>query len=94
MTNLDTIDISINVSYPLLFLLIIVGIAYTYYIYRYTIPVTSIFLKSVLIFLRVTAISLIVFLIFEPTLIVKYNQSIDPINLVFVDNSNSIVNRD
>jgi len=94
MTNLDTINISINISYPILFLLIIAGIAYTYYIYRYTIPQTSMFLKSILILLRATAISLIVILIFEPTLIIKYNRSIDPVNLIFVDNSHSIVNRD
>ncbi len=94
MTNFDTLDISININYPILLLLIFLGIAYTYYIYRYTIPPTSMFLKSVLVFIRATAISLIVILIFEPTLIVKYNRSINPINVVFVDNSNSIVNRD
>jgi len=94
MTYLDAIDISLNVSYPILFLIIIIVIAYTYYIYRYTIPPISKFLKLFLIFLRTLAIALIFLLIFEPTLILKYNKSIDPKNLIFVDNSNSIVNKD
>jgi len=94
MSNLETIDLSINISYPILFLFIILGILYTFYIYRYTIPATTKLLKSILIFLRATAVSLIIILIFEPTLLIKYSNSIEPVNLVFVDNSYSIVSRD
>ncbi|VAX26381.1 hypothetical protein MNBD_IGNAVI01-1919 [hydrothermal vent metagenome] len=94
MTNLDTIDLSVNVSYPFLFLFIILGVFYTLYIYRYTIPATTKLFKTILIVIRTITISLIIFLIFEPTLLLKYTNTIEPTNLVFVDNSHSIVHRD
>ena len=94
MTNLDTIDLSVNVSYPLLFLLIILGVFYTWYIYRYTIPATTKLFKTILIIFRTLAISLIILLIFEPTLLLKYTHTIEPTNLVFVDNSHSVVHKD
>ncbi len=94
MTNLDTINLSVNVSYPLLFLFILVGIFYTWYIYKYTIPATTKLFKTILIIFRTLAISLIVLLIFEPTVLLKYTRTIEPSNLVFVDNSHSIVHRD
>ncbi|MEN8192895.1 MAG: hypothetical protein ABFS12_08765 [Bacteroidota bacterium] len=94
MTNLDTFDLSLNISYPYLFLFIILAILYTIFIYRYTIPTTTKLVKSLLVSLRVLAISLIILLIFEPSLSIKYDEKIDPINLIFVDNSQSIVNRD
>lgn len=94
MTNLDTIDLSVNISYPLLFLFIILGVLYTLYIYRYTIPATTKLFKIIMIIIRSVAISLIILLIFEPTLFLKYTKTIKPTNLVFVDNSHSIVHRD
>ncbi|NOX64922.1 MAG: hypothetical protein GXO85_03780 [Chlorobi bacterium] len=94
MTNLDTIDLSVNISYPLLFLFIILGVLYTLYIYRYTIPATTKLFKIILIIIRAVAISLIILLIFEPTLFLRYTKTIEPTNLVFVDNSHSIVHRD
>jgi len=94
MPNLETIDLSINTNYAVLISAIILGILYTLYIYKYTIPETTKLLKSILIVIRAAALSLILFLLFEPSLLLKYNESIEPVNLVLVDNSHSIAARD
>jgi len=92
--TLDNIDFSINTNYLILTILIILGIGYTFFIYRFTIPPTSTFIKSILFFLRAFALSLMLIILFEPVVILQYLQKNEPINLLLIDNSSSMVNKD
>lgn len=78
--------------YFVLGLILISG--YTYYVYRFTVPETTLLFKLILISLRTAALILLLFIIFEP--IVTYTQKhiLEPINLIFVDNSKSITIED
>ena len=92
--TLENIDFTINIDYLILTILIILGIGYTYFSYRFTIPATSNFVKTVLIFLRVIALSVIILIIFEPIVSINYLHINNPVNLLLIDNSSSIVNKD
>ena len=92
--TLENIDFTISINYLILTILIILGIGYTYFSYRFTIPATSNSIKALLIFLRALALSLLIIIIFEPILIINYLQKNSPINLLLIDNSSSIVNKD
>ncbi len=89
-------NISVSLSYNLFFLIIgiIILLAYSFYSYKYTIPNISKSLKIFLFLLRALALVLIFFLIFEPLFSIKFKNEIKPVNLIFVDNSNSIVYKD
>jgi len=84
--------ISLNLSYPFVFLIIaLLGIAaYSYYVYRYTIPPVRTFQKVILTSLRTLALFLLVFIFFEPILGLTNKEILKPVNLVFIDNSRSI----
>jgi hypothetical protein len=75
-----------------LFLLILCG--YSWYIYRYTLPQVTKNKRILLTGLRAAAAGLLLFLIFEPLLIVKGEKTIKPKTLVFIDNSHSITIKD
>lgn len=79
-------------------LFIVIGslalIIYTWYIYKFTIPQISSFLKYVLIFIRSIVITLILFLIFEPQLTINNSEKIEPVNYLFIDNSSSMAIKD
>ena len=64
---------------------------YSFYVYRYTVPVVSKALKYTLSVLRVLALLLLLFIIFEPILTLVKKNILEPVNLVFVDNSKSIL---
>jgi len=86
------ISLSFSIGYLLIALVIIAG--YTFFTYRYTVPPTGIITKNILISLRAFALSLLVFIIFEPTLNLTRKESITPLNLVFIDNSRSMTIND
>ncbi len=94
MFNFDNISIKISVEWYYLLIFAVVLLLYTFYIYKYTLPIVSKTKKWFLIFLRSLILILITILFFEPTLIVKKNITVEPVNLVFVDNSQSIVSKD
>lgn len=76
---------------PYFFIIGLILIAgYTFYIYRYTVPNVAFPYKLILIILRTTALLLLLFIIFEP--IVTYTKTLilEPLNLIYVDNSKSI----
>jgi hypothetical protein len=92
--TLENIDFSININYLILLLLLVLSIGYTYYNYRYTIPATTPFIKTILIILRSISIILLIAILFEPTIKLNYLEKKEPINLLLIDNSSSIVNKD
>ncbi|MCF6269922.1 MAG: hypothetical protein L3J41_09435 [Melioribacteraceae bacterium] len=92
--NFENIDFAFNTNFTLLIPLLILGIGYTYFVYRFTIPVTSIFIKIILIILRSITLILIITILFEPTITFNYSSKVQPKSLLLIDNSSSIVNKD
>jgi len=92
--TLDNIDFTININYLILTILLVLGIGYTYFSYRFTIPTTTTFIKTTLIVIRTLALVLIIGILFEPILFINFLQKNEPINLLLIDNSSSIVNKD
>jgi hypothetical protein len=90
MFNIEKINL--NFAYPSFYFIITAVIIafYAFYIYRYTIPQINQLFKLFLIALRTTALFLILFAIFEPILNIVQKKIIEPINLIFIDNSKSI----
>jgi len=87
MFNIDSI--SINLS-PYFFIGLIPIIAYTFYVYRYTIPQVNKTFKIFLTALRAIALILILFFLFEPVVSISRRLVNEPVNLIFVDESKSI----
>ncbi|NNG26258.1 MAG: hypothetical protein HKM87_01920 [Ignavibacteriaceae bacterium] len=85
-------EIGLNFSYPSIYLVIALLLlaAYSYYVYRFTIPIISKLKKFLLVSLRTLALLTIVIVFFEP--IISFTKKIihEPVNLIFIDNSNSI----
>jgi len=84
--------IGINFSNPPLyfFLFLILLASYSFYVYRYTVPQIAPAKKIFLTFLRALALILLLFVFFEPVLTLARKMTLNPVNLVFVDNSRSI----
>ena len=94
MFNFENIHLSLSFS-PLFFFaaLLVLG-AYTIYVYRYTIPAVSRSKKIFLVTLRTLALLLLLFVIFEPILTLTKKIVLEPVNLIFVDNSRSMQIKD
>ena len=90
MNLFDNIHITLSYSPVLLAIGLILIIAYTFFIYRTTLPIISKFGKSVLVVLRILALLLVLLLLFDPTINLTSQEIVEPKNLVFVDNSKSI----
>jgi hypothetical protein len=90
MFGFENIDLSLAFN-PFLFaaVLIILGI-YTFFMYRYTVPPVNPGKKLLLVSIRFLALLLILFIVFEPILTLASKDRIEPVNLVFIDNSRSI----
>ncbi|HUX93735.1 MAG TPA: hypothetical protein VMV36_08000 [Ignavibacteriaceae bacterium] len=84
--------IGINFSHPpvyfFLFLILLAG--YSFYVYRYTVPQIATSKKIFLTTLRALALILLLFVFFEPVLTLARKMILNPINMIFVDNSRSI----
>jgi hypothetical protein len=85
-------DIQISLAYSIAYLLIAIILiaAYSYYVYRYTIPPTDKFKKFLLTALRTLALLVLCLILFEPVLNLSSQLILEPNNLVFIDNSRSI----
>lgn len=94
MFNIESIGLSLSFNWLYLLLLAVIAVVYTFYVYRFTIPVVSKPLKYLLSFLRAGSFLLLLFLIFEPIVTLTKKETIQPVNLVFVDNSSSIKIKD
>lgn len=92
----DLEKLNLNLSYPaFLFIIgIIAALLYAYYVYRYTLPPVSSSKRLLLAFLRGTAIILLLFIFFEPILSMTKKVVTEPVNLIFIDNSRSILIKD
>ncbi len=90
MFNFEKISLSFSHSpwYFFLFLALLAG--YSFYVYQYTIPKISPARKIFLSVLRATALALLLLLFFEPVLTLAKMNIIQPVNLIFLDNSRSI----
>jgi hypothetical protein len=84
--------INLNFSFPpfFFFLLLLLLVGYVIYIYRYTIPGIPKRKRGALIILRSLALVLLLFVIFEPILTLVKKKILEPVNLIFLDNSRSI----
>jgi|YelNatPaOPRAMG01_1025707.scaffolds.fasta_scaffold00372_12 hypothetical protein len=90
MFNLEKVNI--NLAFPLFYFVIglLLIAAYTFYIYRYTIPQVSTIKKMILVTVRALGLLCLLFAFFEPVLSLARKKNIQPINLVFLDNSRSM----
>ena len=85
-------EFGISLSFRFVYLLIAFFIlaGYTYFAYKFTVPLVGKFQKIILIFLRTTALLLLLLILFEPILNLIKKEKIKPTNIVFIDNSRSI----
>lgn len=90
MFNLESFNLSFSFPSFLFILFLLLLAAYTVYIYRYTIPNISQSKKITLVILRSLALALLLFVIFEPILTLAKKKVLEPVNLIFLDNSRSI----
>ena len=84
-------EINLHLIYSSLYFIlaiILIGV-YAFYVYRYTIPQVSRFKKIILVTLRTLALIAILFIFFEPILSFTKKITLEPVNLVFIDNSKS-----
>lgn len=94
MIQLGNYTISFEANIFVILLGILVLAAFSYFIYKFTIPQISTPKKIFLITIRTLALALILLLIFEPLFIVSDSYTEQPKNFVMVDNSRSIVLQD
>ncbi|HSP87303.1 MAG TPA: vWA domain-containing protein, partial [Ignavibacteriaceae bacterium] len=90
MFGIEKIDLTFSINPFLLVLFFLIAAGFTFFIYRYTVPVVDLPKKIFLILIRFTALLLMLFIIFEPILTLAKKIVIEPVNLVFIDNSRSI----
>lgn len=94
MSKIDSINISINSDFLWIVIGIILLTLYSWFSYQYTIPAISSRLKIFLIAIRSLVIILTLILIFEPNISIKYIDTIEPVNFLFIDNSSSLAIKD
>ncbi len=94
MFNISDISLSLSYSALFLFLGIILIFSIVYFYYKDTIPVIDKKIKIFLAIIRFIVLTTILFLIFEPLLLLKIKNEIKPKGLVFFDNSSSIIAKD
>jgi len=94
MSNTDSFNITFNGSLLWIILGSLILIAYTLYIYKFTIPKIHAYLKYFLILIRTVIIISNLLLIFEPQLTIRSSENIRPVNYLFVDNSSSLAVKD
>lgn len=86
----EKIDLTFSLNPVFFFIALILLGAYAFYVYKYTIPKVNPAKKYFLIALRTLALLLLLFVIFEPTLTLAKKIILEPVNLIFIDNSRSI----
>jgi len=90
----DSFDLTFSSNPITIIFGILLLAAYTFFVYKFTIPQLSKPLKILLFTLRASAVILIFLLIFEPTFsFINYEEEV-PLNLLFVDNSQSLAHKD
>jgi hypothetical protein len=92
--RLESISVSINTNNFLIIVGVITLAAYSFYVYKYTIPVVSNGLKFFLTAVRILILILLFLIIFEPVGTLISSEKIEPETFIFIDNSNSIAIKD
>ncbi len=90
MFGIEKFDLTFSTDPLLLILFFLIAAGFTFYIYRYTVPIISLPKKILLVVIRFSALLLLLFIIFEPIVTLAKKIVIEPVNLVFIDNSRSI----
>lgn len=90
MFNFEKINLSFSYNGIYFFIGLILLATYAVYVYRYTLPPVSNAKKSVLVLLRVFALILLLFIIFEPVAKLAKKIILKPVNLIFIDDSHSL----
>ncbi len=91
---MNSISIGFSGSVWVYFLLVLIAFGLTLYTYRVTIPPITNFFRTILIILRTLAISLLLFIIFEPILTRISANIVKPKVAVLIDNSLSVAMND
>lgn len=94
MFGFEKIDLSFSFNAVYFFIGLILIVAYSIYVYRFTLPPVSKFKKGILTLLRSLALILLLFIFFEPVLTLIKKQILTPSNYFFIDNSKSITIKD
>ena len=94
MFGFEKIDLSFSFNAVYFFIGLILIVAYSIYVYRFTLPPVSKFKKGILTLLRSLALILLLFIFFEPVLTLIKKQILTPLNYFFIDNSKSITIKD
>ncbi|MGQ9642615.1 MAG: vWA domain-containing protein [Ignavibacterium sp.] len=90
MFGFDKIEVSLSFSWVIFILLILAALAYSFFVYRFTLPPVSEIKRFTLAFLRFLALSILILVFFEPVLSLEKKVKVEPLNLVFVDDSKSM----
>ncbi|HDH58478.1 MAG TPA: hypothetical protein ENF16_07700, partial [Bacteroidetes bacterium] len=94
LTSLSGLSVDFKGSPFLLIFLIAAGLFWTFVSYRRTLPPSGIGLRLLLGFLRFTALMVLIFLIFEPTISWHRELSRKPLLAVIIDDSASMKMKD
>jgi hypothetical protein len=87
---MNSYTFGINGSWFFVALFVLISFAFSYYVYRRTVPPISRSRKGVLVFLRTMALSLLMFVLFEPVIGMISSSEVMPKLLVMLDNSESM----
>ncbi len=90
MLCFEKINLNFSFNYIYFVISLLLLLFYALYIYRFTLPPVPKLKKILLVFLRSTALILLLFIFFEPVLTITQKVVQKPINLFFIDNSKSI----
>ena len=90
MFGYEDIQLSLAHSAAYLVIALLLIALYSFYVYRFTIPQIDPYKKVLLVTLRVLALLILCLILFEPILNLSKKLTLEPGNLVFIDNSRSI----
>jgi hypothetical protein len=91
---MNSYSLGISGSWLLLIILFITFLIYSIFVYKKTIPSISSYRKSILIFLRTLALTLLLFVLFEPILNKVSGSFVTPKIAILLDNSMSAFLKD
>ena len=94
MFDYEKISLTFSFNYLFLLLALVLLVLYSVYTYRYTVPLVNPSKKNILTALRALGLLFIIFIVFEPKLSLAKKLVIKPRNLIYIDNSRSILIND
>ncbi|HZW37722.1 MAG TPA: hypothetical protein VFF33_00330 [Ignavibacteriaceae bacterium] len=94
MFNVEKFNLAFSYSPWYFFILFAAVIGYAYYIYKYTIPQINLPKKILLMTLRIAALVILLFIIFEPVISLSTKKVMQPVTQFYFDNSKSMTIND